>query len=104
MSVVLVVGGTKSGKSHFSERLLAGYSRVGYFATAPSSWADEAKFQERIKAHRASRSASFDTVEVGDNPEDLPALLERFKYPALVDSVGTWISALYEKNLGRDFQ
>ncbi len=104
MSLVLAVGGIKSGKTHFCEELLAQYSRVGYFATAPTSWADEAKFHERIKAHQASRPATFETIEVGDNPEDLPELLRNFEGPVLVDSVGTWISALYEKNSGRGYQ
>jgi adenosylcobinamide kinase/adenosylcobinamide-phosphate guanylyltransferase len=73
MSLILVTGGARAGKSSFAERLagqLAGAQSVCYLATAEPC--DE-EMRERINAHRASRPASWRTIEA---PRGLAVVLE----------------------------
>lgn len=61
MSIVLVTGGARSGKSTFAEQqaIKAG-GTVGYIATAVNTDADMA---DRIERHKASRPAEWITFE-----------------------------------------
>jgi adenosyl cobinamide kinase/adenosyl cobinamide phosphate guanylyltransferase len=90
---VLVLGGTRSGKSEVAERLAArlaaaaSASRVTYVATAgPPVDEDHAA---RVERHRRRRPAHWVTREVG---ADLPAALAAEFGPVLVDSLGTWVT------------
>lgn len=90
----LVLGGTRSGKSEFAERLLVGESTVRYVATARSG--TDPEWLRRIDAHRARRPETWLTEEVGDDPTRLPRLLAE-AHPGdtiLVDEIGTWVGAL----------
>ena len=59
--LILIIGGARSGKSAFGERLAAQLSdRVLYVATAQPL--DE-EMQERIHKHRAARPAHWQTLE-----------------------------------------
>lgn len=59
--LILILGGARSGKSSYAQDLAARLSdRVQYVATAQ---AGDAEMQERIIAHRASRPATWETVE-----------------------------------------
>ena len=89
MSKVLVLGGSRSGKSAHAERLLADRSDVTYLATsAPPG--DDAEWAERVTVHRARRPASWTTLETTE-----PADLVR-EGTVLVDSVTTWVAALMD--------
>ncbi len=58
---LLIVGGARSGKSTFAERLAAGSGRrVAFIATATTG---DDEMRERIEAHRASRPADWQTIE-----------------------------------------
>jgi adenosyl cobinamide kinase/adenosyl cobinamide phosphate guanylyltransferase len=90
--IVLVLGGTRSGKSAIAERLAADLAAgcggsVTYLGTAAPGDAD---FERRIAAHRARRPAHWSTIEA---PADLPATLRTLTGVALVDSLGTWVAA-----------
>jgi adenosylcobinamide kinase/adenosylcobinamide-phosphate guanylyltransferase len=62
--LVLILGGARSGKSTFAERLAAHSGRsVAFLATATAS--DE-EMRERIARHRTSRPAHWLTIEVSD--------------------------------------
>src|SRR2546421_13100763 len=59
--LVLVLGGARSGKSAFAERLAASSGRrVAFIATATASDED---MRQRIARHRASRPVDWLTIE-----------------------------------------
>lgn len=87
MTRVLVLGGSRSGKSAFAESLLTGAGSVGYVATAAER-PDDAEWTRRVAAHRARRPSSWHTVET----RDLAALLATDGPALLVDSVTTWVA------------
>jgi adenosylcobinamide kinase/adenosylcobinamide-phosphate guanylyltransferase len=90
MSKVLVLGGSRSGKSAHAEALLAGIPDVVYLATSARS-DDDAEWARRVAAHRARRPAGWTTVET-----TAPSELLRTG-TVLVDSVTTWVAALMEE-------
>ena len=86
MTVTLVLGGARSGKSAVAERR-AGTGPVTYVATALVDQAD-GDMATRVAAHRARRPATWTTVET----EDLVAALEGSAGTVLVDSLTTWVA------------
>jgi adenosylcobinamide kinase/adenosylcobinamide-phosphate guanylyltransferase len=86
--IALVLGGARSGKSAFAERLAASLpSPVTYMATGTASDGDMA---ERIARHRERRPAAWRTEEVG---AALAEALDRVAGSVLVDSLGSWVAA-----------
>jgi len=87
--IVLVLGGTRSGKSEVAERIAAEFSTaVTYVATARCEPGDT-DFADRIDAHRRRRPSVWNTVE---EPRDLPSALAAIDGTAMVDSLGTWLA------------
>jgi adenosylcobinamide kinase/adenosylcobinamide-phosphate guanylyltransferase len=93
---ILVLGGARSGKSDFAERLLAEEPDVVYAATAPR-YADDAEWADRITSHRARRPESWATHEFGDRPEGLAELLRANRRPMLIDSLTLWLTAAMDE-------
>ena len=88
--IVLVIGGTRSGKSEIAERYaarLAGAVTVVIPRDAPGS--DDADFAARVATHIARRPATWATVECGDQ---LPDALLAAHGVVLLDSLGTWVA------------
>jgi len=89
---VFVLGGARSGKSAYGERLaLALGERPAYLAT---SQAFDAEMQARIDRHRADRDPRFMTIEA---PLDLVGALEKAEKEhdaILVDCLTLWLSNL----------
>ncbi len=91
MSVTLVLGGARSGKSRAAEALVEALPPPWhYLATAE---ARDAEMAERIAAHRASRPAGWTTH---DTPFDLAGTLAALPpgAPALVDCLTLWLTNL----------
>ena len=93
--IVLVLGGTRSGKSDVAERratALAAQSgaNVTYVATAIDG--DDADLSARIDAHRQRRPRRWGTIEAGPNLAG--ALRDAAPdHVVLVDSLGPWVAA-----------
>jgi adenosylcobinamide kinase/adenosylcobinamide-phosphate guanylyltransferase len=88
--LTLVLGGARSGKSRYAERLITALPPPWiYVATAQAL---DAEMTARIEAHRARRGAGWTTVEA---PRDLVATLAATgKAPILVDCLTLWLSNL----------
>ena len=91
MSIYLVAGGARSGKSRKGEELaksLAGSSRPIFIATAEA--VDE-EMTSRIKKHQDDRGTAFDLVE---EPKNLTKALKGVDADAtvLVDCLTLWLS------------
>jgi len=90
--IVLVLGGARSGKSAYAERLVAESGLpAAYVATAQ---AGDPEMAERIAAHRRRRPPAWRTVEA---PLDLESALETQAgegRAVLVDCLTLWLSNL----------
>ncbi len=88
--LILILGGARSGKSTFAERLAANSGkRVAFIATATAGDAD---MQDRIARHRASRPTTWTTIE---EPLDLVHALQEASNRAdvvLLDCMTLWLS------------
>lgn len=92
--ITLVLGGARSGKSAFAERVAAASGQpVVYVATAVVA-DDDHDFARRVRLHRERRPAAWSTAEPG---ADLIGFLSDRSLTAgatlLVDSLGTWVAA-----------
>jgi adenosylcobinamide kinase / adenosylcobinamide-phosphate guanylyltransferase len=92
LATTLVLGGARSGKSAFAEKLIgeSGLARV-YLATAT---AEDEEMQTRIAQHRARRGEGWTTVE---EPLALVDVLTReatHGRAVLVDCLTLWLSNL----------
>jgi cobyrinic acid a,c-diamide synthase len=71
-SITLVLGGVRSGKSSYAQRLAEQGARVTFVATAEGR--DDEEMRRKIERHRAERPAHWMTVE---EPLDLAAVIAR---------------------------
>ncbi|MGI6036994.1 MAG: bifunctional adenosylcobinamide kinase/adenosylcobinamide-phosphate guanylyltransferase [Limnochordia bacterium] len=93
MALTLVLGGARSGKSRWGEKLAAQNPPVTYIATAE---ARDLEMTRRIARHQAERPGDWSTVEA---PYDLlSALNEASKGGSIIiDCLTLYISNLLEK-------
>jgi adenosylcobinamide kinase/adenosylcobinamide-phosphate guanylyltransferase len=86
----VVIGGARSGKSRFAERLVAATALPRLYVATAEAWDDE--MRDRIAAHRTARAADgWTTVEA---PRDLCGALAAVPAGAavLVDCATLWLS------------
>ena len=83
--ITLVLGGARSGKSRFAERLIGGGT---YIATAT---AGDAEMAARIAEHRGRRGIGWQTVEA---PVALAEAIGAAPGPVLVDCLTLWLTNL----------
>jgi len=90
--VALVLGGARSGKSRYAERLTEGAAPSGtYCATAE---ARDAEMACRIAAHRSRRGPFWHTVEEPLALAPVIASEAKSERPLLVDCLTLWLSNL----------
>ncbi len=91
-STTLVIGGARSGKSHYAEKLGAVWpGKKVYLATAE---AGDDEMKERIRLHRRRRGVEWITVE---EPLALASTIDAHADPnvfILVDCLTLWLSNL----------
>ena len=97
--VTLVLGGVRSGKSHFAEDLIVGAGGGVYLATADASRSHgDTQMRQRIMEHQSRRANNWTTLE---EPLDLAgALLEQTGgQPVLVDCLTLWLTNLLDARM-----
>src|SRR5580700_103068 len=95
--LTLILGGARSGKSRLAQRLATPGARVVYVATARAHDhpEDDPEMTARIARHRASRPASWRTIE---EPVALADALDRAAKDAdtiVVGCLTIWLSNLF---------
>jgi histidinol-phosphate aminotransferase len=93
MSLALIVGGVRSGKTAHAERLAAGTGApVRYVATADPS---DPEMEARIHAHAARRPATWITTTATD---DLAGAVDAGREDVvLIDGLGGWIAGVMHR-------
>ncbi len=90
--VVLVLGGARSGKSSFSERMIISAGGERHYIATGQAFDDE--MVDRIARHQADRGEGWITHEI---PLDLPrhlATIDAAGRSVLVDCLTLWVSNL----------
>jgi adenosylcobinamide kinase/adenosylcobinamide-phosphate guanylyltransferase len=90
--LTLILGGARSGKSRFAQKLAARAPRVVYVATLVPG--DDAEMLARTARHRAERPGSWRTVEEPLALADAVELASREADAVLVDCLTLWLSNL----------
>jgi adenosyl cobinamide kinase/adenosyl cobinamide phosphate guanylyltransferase len=98
--IVLVLGGTRSGKSELAEQLASRLpAPVSYLATATVGRDGDTDgdidddMAARVARHRERRPSDWRTLEVGDPSGALAEALAATSGTVLVDSLGPWLAA-----------
>jgi len=97
-TVTFVLGGVRSGKSRFAQRIASGFGSVTFIATAKPS---DPEMELRIERHRKSRPASWQTLEV---PVDLDVAISSLKDPkqlAVIDCLTVYLANVMSKAPGQ---
>ncbi|WP_245584199.1 bifunctional adenosylcobinamide kinase/adenosylcobinamide-phosphate guanylyltransferase [Saccharospirillum impatiens] len=90
MTVHLILGGARSGKSGYAERLaLTADGPLYYLATAE---AGDAEMAERLERHQAQRSPRFTTCECPLTLAEELAKRDQPGHTVLVDCLTLWLS------------
>ena len=95
-SIILVLGGVRSGKRRYAQRLAERMDRVTFIATAEHR--DDEEMRLKIERHRTERPPSWTTVE---EPLDLSAAIQSAgsnSDTVLVDCLSLFAANLLEAN------
>ena len=89
--VIFVLGGARSGKSHYAESLITALPRPWVYIATAELRDDE--MAARIAEHKARREGDWQTIEA---PHDLPEALSAAPNDAtvMVDCLTLWLSNL----------
>lgn len=91
-SLILVTGGTRSGKSRFAVDLAKGFGRnISYLATCQTA---DREMRQRIAQHRRQRPAHWRTIEHPANPAKVIAQLNGKSDGLILDCVTMYVSQL----------
>jgi adenosylcobinamide kinase / adenosylcobinamide-phosphate guanylyltransferase len=97
--ITLVTGATRSGKSEWAEHLaMRSQKNVIYIATA-TRYADDAEWEARLQKHYDRRPESWQVLEVPiELAQTILDLASNSSNYILVDSLGTWLANLLDKD------
>ena len=91
--LILVLGGTRSGKSRFGLGLVRGFTGDDEATVLATALRGDPEMENRIALHQRHRPATWPTIEVGT---DLAGTVRRAapSRPILVEGLTLWLSAL----------
>jgi adenosylcobinamide kinase/adenosylcobinamide-phosphate guanylyltransferase len=92
VSVTLVLGGARSGKSRYAESLLRSHPAVTYVAPGAVPDGSDPEWAERISLHRARRPAQWSTLET----TEIAGVIAAARQPVLIDCLSTWLTRLID--------
>lgn len=92
--VTLVLGGVRSGKSRYAQRLAERYERVTFVATAERR--EDREMHAKIERHRAERPQSWTTIEEPSHLARTIQAAEKSSDVILVDCLTLFASNLME--------
>jgi adenosylcobinamide kinase/adenosylcobinamide-phosphate guanylyltransferase len=95
---ILILGGTRSGKSRFGLETTTALAAGGPATFLATAWRGDPEMERRIARHRRSRPSGWPTVDVG---ADLAAAIRAAAPtdPVLVEGLTLWLSALVGDDL-----
>tara|TARA_B100000575_G_scaffold134809_1_gene107424 strand:+ start:605 stop:1129 length:525 start_codon:yes stop_codon:yes gene_type:complete len=91
--IILVTGGTKSGKSDFAEYLAKQEKSITYIALS-KDYPDDIKWQKKVLDHKLRRPKNWKLIET----ENLIPLFKEDIGTLLIDSIGGFIVNLLEED------
>lgn len=91
--LTLVLGGARSGKSAFAEKLVEESGGGIYVATAQ---ARDAEMTARIEAHKKRRGDAWQSIEEPTDLSETLIGLKGSKTPVMVDCLTLWLSNILE--------
>ena len=91
-AVTLVLGGARSGKSAFAEKLVEAASPERLYLATGQAWDDE--MRTRISSHQARRGEGWQTIEAPVNLTDAMVANTIADRPVLVDCLTLWVTNL----------
>ena len=97
--VTFVLGGVRSGKSRFAQRIASASGSVVFIATARPS---DPEMELRIERHRKSRRATWQTLEV---PVDLDVAIGSLQDPrqlGVIDCLTVYLANVMSKAQGEE--
>lgn len=94
-SLTLILGGVRSGKSSFAQRLATGSNRVLFLATAEAGDPD---MEARIRSHKADRPADWHTLEEPLKLSDALASGADDHDVVILECLTLWVSNLMLNN------
>ena len=90
--IILVTGGSRSGKSKHALELAASYNNKAFIATAEAT---DDEMRARIERHRRERDPSFHTLEEPVDPVVALKALPEETEVALLDCITVWLGNLF---------
>ncbi|MDX2273393.1 MAG: bifunctional adenosylcobinamide kinase/adenosylcobinamide-phosphate guanylyltransferase [Cyanobacteriota bacterium] len=94
MSVILITGPTRSGKSFYAESLAkqSGWPVIYVATSPPASFSEDAEWAERIRLHRQRRPVEWQTWEISHHLERAIAECPD-RHCCLIDALGGWVGS-----------
>lgn len=100
MSVTLVTGPVRSGKSRHAQHLLYAADEVVYVATGARPSPGDPEWARRVQNHQTSRPQGWRTVETSA----VEAVIASATGPVLIDCLGTWLTAIIDDEGWHDLE